>query len=806
MASSNPKIALAMIVAGTDEEAPLLAKCLASIAHHIDAIYLNLNHKEGVSISPKVRAVAEKYTTNIYVTEWTDNFVKSRNFIFDKVPKKHDWIMWLDADDTVWQPYKIKEITAIASDDIHGIFAQYDYDHDEFGNCTVTHRIVRLVRNNGTFIWKASFEEDGISVHEILTETRNVKKAYSNEFKVVHHASVEKRHDSLLRNIRLLEAMYARQAAKKQVDARVLYYLGREYFNNAEYTRAEPYLMEYIKSSGWAEERSEAWLHLGIIWEKLERNDAARQAFGHSFLENPKSPRALVELGQLEFYEKRYLMSEELLLMAINKKVPETAYAVFPMENRYRAYMLLVQTYINMGFSKLKGAEIYVNKALKLRPADELAKDAQKLVEKLQWVRKSTQAVVRLARVFSDAETPEKIVPVLDALPQDMQDNPAVITLRQKHQKPTRWPKKSIAIFCGNSAEEIWGPWGLEEGGIGGSEEAVIQMSSEMAKQGWQVTVYGTPGSRAGKYYEHTPDGEVIRNPNDEMVYVEWKQYWEFNPKDVFDVFIAWRMPWFFDVKIKARRNYLWLHDVMDKNEFTSHRLSNIDKVIFVSKYHANLYKGVIPDKQWFVSGNGIDPAQFEKYEGSERNAHRCLYTSSQLRGLEILYDIWPEVLKEVPDATLDVYYGWKTFDNSLRDNPERMAWKDKMVQMAKRLPNVTDYGRIGHDQIAKEMSQSGIFAYPCIFPEVYCISLIKSMAAGMYPVTSDYAVLKDFNITGTQVHLGKNIKQFKKEYTKQLITALKESHKPKESSVDQIRRLFAWSETASGWNEEMKG
>lgn len=790
MKKNHPTIALAMIVKGTDDEAPLLARALASINGYVDAIYINLNHKADERISVKVRRIAEQYTDKVFTTVWQDNFVEARSFIFDKVPKKYDFIMWLDSDDTVEHPEKIKDVISIASSTISGIYVPYDYAHDEYGNVTVTHWVCRISRNDDAYTWQSSINDGGVAVHETLTSTRTVGKARNEEFRIVHNSSDARRVHSLQRNITLLEGMYERQAEAKNIDPRVMYYLATHYFDAGNTGTAEQLLVNYLEVSGWAEERSEAWLYLGLIFGLQGRNDAARQAFGHSLLENPKNPRPYVELGELEYKAKRYQMSEEWLLMGIHRELPDTAYVVLPMENKYRAYMLLAQTYINMGFSKLREAAEYVDKALQLRPTDPDAKAAQKLVESLQLVRKNTQSITRLARLFDKAGTPEKILPVLNELPRDMQDNPAVTMLRQKYQSPKRWPKQSIAIFCGNSAEDIWGPWGLDGDGMGGSEEAVIRLSNELVKLGWQVTVYATPGDKAGNY-----EG------------VEWKQYWEFNPKDRFDVLVAWRMPWFFDLKYKARKKYLWLHDVMDKAEFTKERLANLDKVIFVSKYHSDLYQGTIFAPKRMVSANGIDPEAFSKYDGKfKREPHRLLYMSSHVRGLEILYDIWPKVKTKYPDATLDVYYGWKTFDNANRDNPERMAWKEKMLRKAKELDGVTDRGRLGQDALTQEMFKANILAYPCIFPEVYNISTVKAIAAGMKPVTSDFAVLKDYKQWSSQTHYDPKAteRSFAWLYYKLLIiTMLK--HTKVIYSLDKVREQFSWAKTAAGWHEEMQ-
>ena len=50
------------------------------------------------------------------------------------------------------------------------------------------------------------------------------------------------------------------------------------------------------------------------------------------------------------------------------------------------------------------------------------------------------------------------------------------------------------------------------------------------------------------------------------------------------------------------------------------------------------------------------------------------------------------------------------------------MAWKDKMIEWEKSLDGVTDHGRIGQDKIMEETFKAGVWAYPCPFPEIFCI------------------------------------------------------------------------------------
>ena len=245
------------------------------------------------------------------------------------------------------------------------------------------------------------------------------------------------------------------------------------------------------------------------------------------------------------------------------------------------------------------------------------------------------------------------------------------------------------------------------------------------------------------------------------------------NIQDEFSVFIGWRNPWLFDAKINAHKKYLWLHDVMDNTEFTKERLDNLDKVMLLSEYHRDIFPS-IPNEKVFRTGNGIDSHEFDNYDGKfKRNPHRIIYTSSHVRGLEHLYTIWPEVKKAVPDATLDVYYGWESFINVNKDNPERMAWKDKMIEWEKNLDGVTDHGRIGQDKIMEETFKAGVWAYPCPFPEIFCIAAVKAQAAGAFPVCSNFAALDEMVQWGEKINMNDFNETILNEYKDKLISIL---------------------------------
>src|SRR5665213_954634 len=335
---------------------------------------------------------------------------------------------------------------------------------------------------------------------------------------------------------------------------------------------------------------------------------------------------------------------------------------------------------------------------------------------------------------------------------------------------PFKWPEKSIAIMTGDTMIDAWGPWSLKDG-IGGSEEAIIRISKHLHDLGYQVVVFGKPEDNAGLH-----DG------------VMWRNFWEINMKDEFDVFVAWRAPYLFDMEIKARKKFLWLHDVMEPGEFTSERLANLDKVIVLSKYHRSLFP-MIPDDKIMLSGNGIDPEDFN-LKGIKRDPHKIFYGSSHVRGLAYLYEVWPEVKKAVPKATLDVYYGRESYDAVHKGNPERLKWMDDLIAKGKSLEGVEDHGKVSQDAINKAIFSSGVWAYPCPFPEIYCITAIKAQAGGAVPVSSNFAALDETVQYGVKLpmkeqkegaKIGLGDTKFLTEFRESLISMLSNSSLQKE-------------------------
>jgi glycosyltransferase involved in cell wall biosynthesis len=775
----SKKLAVALIVKGTDDEAPLLEKCLKSVHKHVDGIFLNVNHKEGAEASRSVLDVARAYTENIIVTRWNDDFAEARNANFEQVPAEYDYILWLDSDDTVDHPEKAKALIE-ESDKFDCIYVDYLYDRDEEGNPLTVHMVGRLVKNNGGHKWKGR-------IHETLIETRSVLQGATKDFTIIHNADEERKDRSLDRNIKLLEKQLMDEAAEP--DPRTFYYLASTYMDGGDPESAKGLFDDYLQLSGWDQERAAAHTKLGRIYFQEGKRAEAKNHFMQAIGEDPTDPEPRVEMGSLELDLKQYAKAVHWLEGVTKMEKSMSTLERNPMSYTFRTYLLLADAYLNMGGVYLKEAAHYAKKARSYKKQNKEVVEYTKMIEQLYADKNELEGIVRKYKELKETGKKKKAARLLENIPEHLADNVVIATLR-KENNPFTWPQKSIAIMTGDTALDAWGPWSLEEG-IGGSEEAVIRLSRQLSKLGWKVVVFAKPGIKTGI----DDDG------------VMWRNYWDCNLEDTFDVFVAWRAPFIFENKIKARKSYLWLHDVMEPGEFTPDRIANFTKCIVLSDYHRSLFP-MIPDEKILLSANGIDPEEFEKLDGTiERDPHKVLYTSSHVRGLAYLYDVWEDVKKAVPDATLDVYYGRQSYDAVHKGNPERMKWMDDLMTQAESLDGVTDHGRASQQHVMEEAFRSGIWAYPCLWPEIYCIAAIKNQAGGAIPVATDFAAINETVQYGSKIHGedGGYNEAFLTEYKEKLIWWLQHPEEQEKIRIKMQKwaRTNSWLAVAEQWSSE---
>jgi|SRR3984957_4892746 len=200
-------------------------------------------------------------------------------------------------------------------------------------------------------------------------------------------------------------------------------------------------------------------------------------------------------------------------------------------------------------------------------------------------------------------------------------------------------------------------------------------------------------------------------------------------------------------------------------NDFGYCQFSDYDDYVDIytspSDCHRKYISQSTPIKEkWEVLGNGFDPKMFFP---REKKQYSVVYASSPDRGLHILLEAWPKIKKQVPQATLDIYYDCtnyfhhitareKNYANNLIKDPAMLEYINRGKYIIYALDKMkSGYDIIHHQAVSKKnmaekMGQASVLAYPCSsvsFTEGFSATTIESCASGMVPIISNQDALE---------------------------------------------------------------
>lgn len=315
---------------------------------------------------------------------------------------------------------------------------------------------------------------------------------------------------------------------------------------------------------------------------------------------------------------------------------------------------------------------------------------------------------------------------VIESHPVHDQDH--ILAFEYTTEKPSDGPP--IDIFCGKALEE-WTPDQVNAQGLGGSETAVVELARVFAN--YTMPSGQRPRVRVNAEVDGVWDGVLYRH------------HTKFVPSQPRWLFVGWRNAAVFDMPVEADLRWAWVHDVILPN-LTPERDAKIDTYLVLSEWHKSNMKEHFPfveDRKYAVVGNGLDPSRFSGSE--ERVPSRIVYASSPDRGLDRALAYFPQIKKAIPEATLEVFYGWSNYEKA----GQRGDYRKKIERMLQQ-PGVTFRGRVGQKDLARELMRAGVLLYPSHeFCETYGITFLEAQAAGCVPVTRDNGALPETNRYG---------------------------------------------------------
>lgn len=707
--------------------------------------------------------------------EWCDNFAHKRNFLASKI--KSDFYLRLDTDDYIegaeFLPQAFKNYT---KNGFSLVMFNYLYGFDVNGHCNAMHWRETVIKNDGNIYWNKKIHENVNFKVE-----RKVRAGKETQIRIRHSHSREDAERSLERNLELVKKEYEEiKAQGGKQDARTVGYLARMVMAKQDYSGAIPLFEEFISTSGWEDDRYFAWIQLSDCFIHLNDLETALSCTTEALLLNPFYPDAYFHMMGVYYAKRDWKRAIAWGEKGFAQPTPDTNYTIDPSSYTWRPAELIGLCYANVG--KFDKALAMLTKARDLAPKD---KDIKANLVHFLDIYNDNQSVIGYLKLIDYCKEDLKSFRLLvDSIPDRIRNDERILSAVAMIEPPKKWEDKSVVFFCGGAWED-WVDTSVI-GGIGGSEEATVYLSREFAKLGYKVTVFNQCGELEGLY-----NG------------VEYKNYAKFHPKDEFDILICWRSNMLQDVK--ARKKYIWLHDVPSKDMITDEDFENLDGVIVLSQYHKSYLSHLKNQDKIIVSRNGLNVKDFEGITET-RNPHRMIYASSYDRGLEHLLERWSDIRSEVPDAELHIYYGWTTYLKMMEVGRRPKEYYDKMCALMKQ-EGIFEHGRIGQKKLAKEYFKSGVWVYPCHFEEISCIGAMRSQATGAVPICTDYAALKETVKYGVKVEGDVKDEATYDLFAKKLIKLLKTpdyQEKVRSEMMPWAKENLSWEGVAKEWQTKL--
>ena len=645
--------------------------------------------------------------------EFLSDFAAARNYAYSFMTT--DYIMWIDSDDVVSSPQALRKYyyDVIATGVYDSFYMDYDYEHDEDGNCTMRHSRERITRR-GVHVWKSP-------IHEVLCANQafSVAQVPTDECRIIHDEyGTQDRVEKSKRNAKVAAKFIDSQGGK--VEPRMWLNYGNSLACIGANAEAIEAYSNYLAGSEWVDEKYMVCLSIAGCYRELGALEKAVSFCFGALDHNQALREAYIELANIYKLKGDFNKAIHWAEIANQREKTNISYKGNPVFLETRADDILCQCYIQTKqFDKAAEA---VERVLKVVPGHRKVLAVKALIKNQERENEYIDAYKKLEGILVKEGDSDKIDSLRGAIPRMLEDAPEVNAPVNIQRDPS---KPSICIYTGE-IPRTWGYDSIEKGGIGGSETAVIRMSEELAKIGWHVEVYGFPDFNQ----------EGLHNG------VWWLPHWRVPGSKPFDVFVNWRTPWMPAKWPEYKAGYVWLHDVQYENQWNELALQKYNKIIVLSEAHRKNVEFIPDDKIW-ISRNGLDPSFFEPHK-LENDPHRLIYASCPSRGLVMLLHFWDDIRAMFPEAQLDVFYGFNdNFKESMkRSEFFRSVYENVMRDINK--PGVNWHGMVDQNTLGDAFSRAGIWAYPTNFPEISCITAMQAQATGSIPVCTGYWALSE--------------------------------------------------------------
>lgn len=370
-------------------------------------------------------------------------------------------------------------------------------------------------------------------------------------------------------------------------------------------------------------------------------------------------------------------------------------------------------------------------------------------------------------------------------------------TLHASVSKAKQFSEAPVA-FAVCAALWDWNSSEVHNGGFGASEETICYLGENLASDR-NVDVFGpVPEEEVQRGVGYWPQVQLRHITPDTKIIVSRAPAWGTKTLDELVGF--------------ETEKYLWLQDAQyqDLNKDVA---DDYKKIVCVGEWQMGMMNKLhgVPMEKMEVIGNFLLPEHF-LVKRPERERHHFIYSSSPDRGLINLLKLWPEVLAMYPDATLDIFYGWRGMNKLGSGVLSGDAWVSRFEKVRREYDGlryqkgIRERGMVSHAEIAREFMRASAWVYPTDFTETFCSNAIKARAAGCVPVTTGLAALNETAVCDQSIVIpfDENLVALPDGYNKLWLAGLKQavetSDFEREKMSDEAISTYHIGVQASKW------
>ncbi len=273
----------------------------------------------------------------------------------------------------------------------------------------------------------------------------------------------------------------------------------------------------------------------------------------------------------------------------------------------------------------------------------------------------------------------------------------------------------------------------LDTGPLGGAETAFASLARALAARGHRVVVRNHCTRRTAS------DG------------IDWAPLADRVPETC-DLHIANRSDKLLAMVPGARRTVFWIHNparYVLKFRYLSKLWRIRPPIVFSGTHHQQGYPRWAPDGGRVVIPYGISDVFRDTAPPADPPPPRAMFTSSPLRGLDWLLDLWQgDIRPRCAEAELHLFTGAATYGEY---GAVRAALMAPVLATAENLApaGVVLRGTVTKRELAAEMSRARVLLYRGDVGETFCLAVGEAQAAGVPAVVQDIGCVAERVIDG---------------------------------------------------------